>query len=117
MPSIELRMKAWFGDEPLNLTFPDSWRVVDLGPPDEPGLTQEQMRDRFTRPIGAAPLWQSAKGKRRVAIVVDDLTRPTPAADVLPLLVADLRRAGIAETAITVLSPAAPIRPIQGTPS
>ncbi len=102
MPSIELRMKAWFGDEPLALTFPDAWRVADLGPADEPGLTAEEIRDRLARPIGTVPLRQLAKGKRRAAIVVDDLTRPTPAADVLPLLVEELRRAGIAETAMTV---------------
>jgi hypothetical protein len=48
------------------------------------------LRGRF----GAPPLASIATGPRRVVIIVDDLTRPTPADAVLPLLLDDLEGAG-----------------------
>src|SRR5512142_1995854 len=45
--------------------------------------------------IGTPPLEQLAHGKREVAIIVDDLTRPTPVDHVLPLVLERLNAAGI----------------------
>lgn len=61
------------------------------------------MREKLNRPIGSLPLREIAKGKTRAVIIVDDLTRPTPAADLLPLLIAELGQAGLNEQAITIL--------------
>ncbi len=103
MSVVQLRSKAWFGDDALMLDFPPSWKVVEVGPRDSPVLTAAAMRAILSHPIGTPPLFEMATGKNRAAIIVDDLTRPTPAADLLPLLIEELTRAGMPEQAITIV--------------
>ena len=103
MSELLLRTKAWFGDETLAIDFPPSWKVVEAGPPDSPAMTAHAMKDILSRPIGARRLSEIAKDKTKAIIVVDDLSRPTPAADLLPLLVEELLRGGLSEGAITVM--------------
>jgi nickel-dependent lactate racemase len=61
------------------------------------------MRKTLQQPIGTPTLAQIARNKTKAVIVVDDLTRPTPAADLLPLLIEELRRGGLPERAVTVM--------------
>lgn len=103
MSDVQLRTKAWFGDEPLSISFPPAWKIVEVGPRDSPALSAEAMREQLARPIGSPPLRDLAKGKTKAVILVDDLTRPTPAADLLPLLITELTQSGLRENAITVL--------------
>lgn len=103
MTAIQLRTKAWFGDDNLTIDFPDSWHVFETGPQDRPDLTDQDMRGLLARPIGALPLSDLARMRTRAAIVTDDLTRPTPAADLLPLLIQELKRGGMAESAMTII--------------
>lgn len=103
MSVVQLRSKAWFGDEALALDFPSSWKIVEVGPRDSPVLTAAAMREMLSHPSGGPPLFEIAKAKTRAVIIVDDLTRPTPAADLLPLLIEELTRAGMPEQAITVV--------------
>lgn len=103
MSVVQLRSKAWFGDDALMLDFPSSWKVVEVGPQDSPVLTAAAMRAILSHPIGTPPLFEMATGKNRAVIIVDDLTRPTPAAALLPLLIEELTRAGMPEQAITVV--------------
>lgn len=103
MSEVLLRTKAWFGDETLAIDFPPSWNIVEVGPQDQPALTVEAMREALSRPIGTPRLSELAKRKTKAVIIVDDLTRPTPAADLLPLLLEELARGGLPARAITVL--------------
>ena len=103
MTAIHLRTKAWFGDESLTIDLPDSWHVSQAAPQDEPALTDNQMRRLLAQPIGASPLSELARTRTRAAIVTDDLTRPTPAADLIPLLIEELKRGGMAESAMTII--------------
>lgn len=103
MSDVELRTKAWFGDEPLSISFPPAWKIVEVGPQDTPALSDTAMREKLHQPIGSPPLREIAKGKTTCVIIVDDLTRPTPAADLLPLLIEELTVAGISEREITIL--------------
>jgi nickel-dependent lactate racemase len=100
---MRLRTKAWFGDEELTIDFPASWKLIEIGPRDEPALTVEAMRECLSRPIGTRRLSEIARGKRNAVIVVDDLTRPTPGADLLPLIVDELTNGGISAHDITVM--------------
>ncbi len=86
---------AWYGDKTLNLNFPGSWEVEILGPKDAPALTDAQIKQAFAEPIGTLPISVLAKGKKSAAIIVDDLSRPTPAATIIPFLLHELTAAGI----------------------
>lgn len=103
MSDVQLRTRAWFGDAPLTIGFPPTWKVVELGPEDEPTMTADELRERLQHPIGSRRLADLAIGKMKAVMIVDDLTRPTPAADLLPLLIEELTRAGMPVRAMTVL--------------
>ncbi len=70
-----------------------------------PGVPDEKaaIRDAVSRPIGSAQLRELAKGKTSVAIVVNDITRPSPTETMLTVIVEELEKAGIQQANITVL--------------
>ena len=57
----------------------------------------------IAHPIGCAPLPQLVHGSRQVIIIVDDLTRPTPAHRAVPIVLDLLNSAGIADHQIKVV--------------
>ena len=91
---------AWYGDKALTLNFPTGWEVKVLGPNDAPALSDAQIERAFAEPIGTPRISELAKGKKNAAIVVDDLSRPTPAARVIPPLLRELTAAGIPKSEI-----------------
>ena len=92
--------RAWYGDEALTLNFPSGWEVETLGPKDAPMLSDTQIEQAFAEPIGTSRISALAKGKKSAAIIVDDLSRPTPAATVIPFLLRELASAGVPKSEI-----------------
>jgi nickel-dependent lactate racemase len=70
-----------------------------------------EIRRAIEHPIGVPPLREMARGVRRVAgrgagrvvIAADDLTRQTPAGLIIPALLDELNRAGVADEQVSVL--------------
>ena len=87
--------RAWYGDEELTLNFPKGWEVDVLGPKDAPTLSDAEIERAFAEPIGTPRISELARGKKSAAIVVDDLSRPTPAARIIPFLLRELSAAGV----------------------
>ena len=77
---------AWYGDTELELDFPESWDVTacHMKGRDAPCLSDSKIREAFTHPIGTQTIKELARGKREVAILFDDMTRPTPSAALIP---------------------------------
>lgn len=94
---------AWRGDAPHELFFPAGWRIDELSPPALPEWSDAQLAAALDQPVGCAPLAALAAGRSSVAIAVDDLSRPTPAARLLPLLLARLERAGIPPSRVSIV--------------
>ncbi len=92
--------RAWYGDEELTLNFPTGWEVEMLGPKDASALSNKQIERAFAEPIGTKRIAELAKSKKSAAIVVDDLSRPTPAAEIIPFLLHELTSAGIPKSGI-----------------
>ena len=92
--------RAWYGDEELTLNFPSGWEVEMLAPADGPALSDAQIAQAFAEPIGTPRIAEMARGKKSAAIVVDDLSRPTPAATVIPFLLRELTEAGVPKSEI-----------------
>ena len=95
-----VRSRAWYGDDELTLNFPTGWEVEVLGPNDAPALSDVQIERAFAEPIGTSRISELARGKKSAAIVVDDLSRPTPAATVIPVLLRELAAAGVPKSEI-----------------
>ena len=92
--------RAWYGDEELTMNFPTDWEVEVLGPKDAPALSDTQIERAFAEPIGTPRISESAKGKKSAAIIVDDLSRPTPAWRVIPFILRELAEAGVPKSEI-----------------
>ncbi len=103
---------AWYGDEELTLNFPTGWEVEVLGPKDAPALSDNQIERAFSEPIGTPRISELAKGKKSAAIVVDDLSRPTPAATVIPVLLRELTTAGVPKSEIRFVAGGGSHRPL-----
>lgn len=109
---VSMPSRAWYGDVDLPLAFPAGWKVEMIGPRDAPKLTAAQIEAAFARPIGAAPLRELACGRRNAAIVVDDLSRPTPADQILPYVLRELAEAGIPHSEIRIVVGGGSHRPL-----
>jgi nickel-dependent lactate racemase len=94
---------AWYGDRPLALALPADWDLTIHWPRTPAAMTNDEVRSALDRPLDGASLTKLASGLGSVAIIVDDLTRPTPVDRILPLLLDDLAAAGIRDEAITII--------------
>ena len=87
--------RSWYGDDELQLNFPPSWRVRDYWPDGAPDIGSEGIESAFENPVGTATIEDLARGKRRVSIAVEDLSRPTPTARLIQPLIRRLEKAGV----------------------
>jgi nickel-dependent lactate racemase len=93
--NMRIPWRAWYGDDWLELSFPESWSVQTLCPADAPDIGAEGIEAALDSPIGAPPLEELARGKRWVSIAVEDISRPTPVSRLMPPIMATLERAGM----------------------
>ena len=100
---IELRSAAWYGDVPLRVSFPAHWRVAVLWPNTPPPVSEHEIAEALARPVNQGRISELGRGCLRPVVIVDDLTRPTPAARVMPFVLRELEQAGIPAEAVTVV--------------
>lgn len=103
MTSVDVYTGAWYGDRPLTLTFPDEWDVRVVGSTPGPRLDVAAMRQRMHAPIGTPRLSELARGKKSAAIIIDDISRPTPTAELLPLVLEELQAGGVPLSAVRIV--------------
>ena len=89
---------------PLTLDFPDHWEVSVLGDQSIAPLPTEAVHRAVLEPVSGPPLAVLAAGKTSAAIILDDLSRPTPTADLVPVLLDELHKAGIAYEKILIIA-------------
>ncbi len=107
-----IRWGAWFDDRELELDFPEPW-AVDLCPPaDGPDIGAEGIVAALEAPYGTPRLRELAAGRRRPCIVIDDLSRPTPGARLVPPILAELEAAQIPAEDVLILAGVANHRPM-----
>jgi lactate racemase len=84
------KVKLAYGRGSLEIQVPDEAVVIESrhleGLPDERAAVVAALR----HPIGTPPLRESVKRSDRVAIVISDITRPTPNHKLVPWLLAEL---------------------------
>jgi hypothetical protein len=92
----------WYGDR-YDLSFPKSWQVQLARMRGGPDIGDEGIRAALARPIGSPPLRELARGRRDAVILVDDLTRPTPAYRTVPYLLEELAAAGLGDDRVRIV--------------
>ena len=103
MKTVSVPWAMWYSDEPFDLTFPDSWDITRCDMKGGPDIRDEGIRRAFAEPIGKPPLREYAKGRRDAAILIDDLTRPTPAYRTLPYILEELAEAGLDDSKVRIV--------------
>lgn len=103
--SVIIPTHEYAGDLEERLDFPADWqvRVMKMAGHGAPALSRAEIARRLSTPIGTPPLAEIAAGRKTAVITFDDLTRPTPVHAVAPLLVDQLKAAGLAESSIFFL--------------
>ena len=107
-----VRSGAWYGDKELTLNFPTDWEVEMLDPKDAPTLSDTQIEQAFAEPIGTPRISELANGKKSATIIVDDLSRPTPASRIIPYILRELTSAGVPKSEIRFVAGVGAHRPL-----
>lgn len=103
MLTFSIPWGQWYAQTTKELTFPENWDVRFCGLPHAEALTREQAAAQIDNPIGSERLEVLASGKHSACIVIDDISRPTPGAFLLPIVIEKLVAAGMEYDCIKVL--------------
>ena len=103
--TFKIPWAAWREPEYLELQFPDSWNVsiCKMNCADDPELSEKKIRESITNPLGTPRLSELAKGKKKVVICIDDMTRITPVSKIMPFIFEELENANVTRDQITIL--------------
>jgi nickel-dependent lactate racemase len=101
-----MRVRLAYGRAGLWIDLPDGSPVTLVEPHPVAGLPDERaaITSALRAPIGAPPLANLACRGGSVAVVFSDLTRPMPNSRVLPPLLDELSRAGVADAQIVLVN-------------
>jgi nickel-dependent lactate racemase len=102
MKEIAVPTLLWYGDTQLRLQFPSKWKinVCPMMGSDFPPLNDNAIKKAYSKPIGSKTIGELARTSKEVAIVVDDMTRPTRIYTLLPPLLRELEENGISDSHI-----------------
>lgn len=103
MKIIKVPWKSWYADEMFKLSFPEVWDVDTFPMNDASPVKDEDVRKAFRAPIGSTSLRKIAQEKKKAAIVVDDLSRPTPVRKILTFVFNELKEAGLEKKNIQII--------------
>jgi lactate racemase len=96
-----------WGKETLSVNLPENWRIAGvLDPSTLPPVedTAAVTLNSLTEPLGCPRLGVLFQPGMRVALVVDDGSRPTPVARMLPALLQEMKSAGMRWSDLTVVA-------------
>jgi nickel-dependent lactate racemase len=95
-----------WGKGKMDLELPAEWKVIGIMQPNplKAALNSKlEIQKSLAKPIGCKKLAEIAKGKKKIALVIDDISRPTPVGLVAPAVMAELKKAGIKPQQVTVI--------------
>lgn len=94
-----------YGEGTVQFELPEENLLGIYAPHPVPAVPdpQRELEHALANPIDAPTLAEIARGKKRVVLVADDGTRPTPTAAIIPLLLNILNKAGVPDDGIEVL--------------
>jgi nickel-dependent lactate racemase len=97
MSTIEVPTLLWHGTKNIALDFPSTWSVTkyEMRGAHLPSMTTEALQAALQQPIHSLQLGKLARERSEVAIVIDDMTRPTRPYLVLPYILRELQANGI----------------------
>ena len=94
-----------YGEQSLSFQVPDKNFLEILSPADVSPAPDQQaaVEQALDHPIGCQTLEKIVKPSNSVNIICDDMTRPTPVKTILPVVIARLRKIGVAREKIKII--------------
>lgn len=89
--------KAYYEGKAISFELPPGWNLLAQAEPRSvPGLDdiEGSLRKAFKSPLGIPSLLERSLTNKKITIISDDHTRPTPASDILPSLLDLLNQLG-----------------------
>jgi len=104
--NIKVPQLLWHGNIEMQLTFPQSWSISLCSMQGElrRRLTADEIKQALASPIGMKPIKELAKGKKEVAILFDDLARPTPVYQIINHVIQALEKEGISDKQVRFIA-------------
>lgn len=104
--SVKVPQLLWYGQTEMELEFPESWSVFycPMKGAETRRLAPNEMEETFAHPIGSKTIRDLAKGKREIAILFDDMARPTPVYEIVPFLLQELEQAGVQDQQVRFIA-------------
>jgi nickel-dependent lactate racemase len=103
----ELNITLPWGDDEVSLSLPETWHLNGgLEPSPQPGVADPagEVRRSLERPSGSPRLRDMVAEGMTVALVIDDLSRPTPVDLIMPAVLEELARGGARREEITLVT-------------
>ncbi len=99
---IKVPQMAWYEPGEFNISLPDSWQVTvnNMAGYSRPPLKQDEIKAAICNPVGIPPIRELAKNRNEVVILIDDMTRVTRDAEIVPFILEELKIAGIPDERI-----------------
>jgi nickel-dependent lactate racemase len=99
---VDVPGQPWYKDKTLQLNFPNRWKVqrCKMACETRKGMTKAEIRKAIRNPIGTKPLTKLAKNRNEAVIIFDDTTRPTKTSQYAPIVLEEIKKAGIKDDCI-----------------
>lgn len=88
----------WDENRPLEFKLPEDWKVLqEARPKSFPEISNldDELKESLRNPLNSLALKELCKDKNKISIVVDDISRPTPAERILPTVIEEIEEAGV----------------------
>jgi nickel-dependent lactate racemase len=104
--TVKVPTAAWYGDGELDLRFPLSWEIVlcQMKGDNNPPILAEEIKKAFANPLDQLPIRILARNKKEVAILFDDISRPTQIEPIIPHLLEELWEAGVPKEGVRFIA-------------
>jgi nickel-dependent lactate racemase len=96
-----------WGKEEIQFALPDDWQVAGMPQPAPLTPAQDSVAEvgrSLAQPIGSPRLRDVAQPDMKVALVIDDSSRPTPVNLILPAVLGELEQAGVKRASISLVT-------------
>lgn len=112
--SFSIPVEAWYDEREIQIDFPERWQIeiCTMSGHGRKELADDDLRRALIEPIASPPLKELARGKKEAAILFDDLSRPTPAWRVIPMVVDEMKKSGLKDEQIRFVAAIASHRPM-----
>ncbi|MBN2157498.1 MAG: DUF2088 domain-containing protein [Candidatus Lokiarchaeota archaeon] len=113
--SIQIPWGAWYlQPESLTINFPEQWTIQSFSTKNSRSIQNDlnKIKTSILHPFGTHPLAEIAQRKNSVAIVIEDISRPSKLDTIMDIVLEELEKTGVSRDQITIIGALGAHRPM-----